>query len=135
MKNALFNGFLLTIILFFNLYGQCTSEPEETPAITLTGTWETYYFEHNGMDVSNQYKLNLRFSDQGKCFQILTKPGATVSELSSFHYNEAEGILTIGAARLQLVRYDGTSLRLRYLDGAQPAGYMQPWSADFIVLE
>jgi hypothetical protein len=132
MKNALFNGVLLCAALVLNVFGQCEREPEAPSAPVFDGIWETYYFEHNGMDVSDQYKMSLRFNDQHKCLQTLYKPGAILTAYLPYQYVESDHVLTIGTARLRLVRYDGASMHLRYLDGAQPDGFIQPWLADFI---
>lgn len=135
MKNPLKYFLLLALAALSNLYGTCTPDPVEPPANDLVGEWESYYFEHNGMDVTQQYQMILEFDDQGQCTQTLIKPGATLISTLQYAKNADGTTVNIGSANIYIDKNDGTTIRLRYLNGAQPDGFIEPWTADFLKTE
>jgi len=135
MKNSINLYLFLALVAFSNLYAECSPEPMDPPAADLVGKWESYYFESNSNDVTQQYQMTLQFDDQGQCVQTLVKPGATLSSTLQYAKNPDGTAVTIGSANLFIDKNDGSSIRLRYLNGAQPAGFIEPWTADFLRIE
>lgn len=133
MKNPIKFFLLLALAAFCNIYSECAPEPvyANQPANTLEGNWETNYFEHNGMDVTQQYQMTLQFDGQGLCVQTLMKPGATLSDTLQYTENAEGTMATIGSANISISENEGNSVRLRYLNGAQPDGFIEPWVAYF----
>ncbi len=135
MKNSINLYLFLALVAISNLYAECSPEPMDPPADDLVGKWESYYFESNSNDVTQQYQMTLQFDDQGQCVQTLVKPGATLSSTLQYAKNPDGTAVTIGSANLFIDKNDGSSIRLRYLNGAQPAGFIEPWTADFLRIE
>ncbi|GEM_PF-1535519 len=135
MKNSIKFYLFLALAAMSNIFAECTPDPIDPPADDLVGKWESYYFESNGMDVTQQYQMTLQFDDQGQCVQTLVKPGGTLSVTLQYAKNPDGTAVTIGSANLFIDKNDGSSIRLRYLNGAQPAGFIEPWTVDFLKIE
>ena len=135
MKNSIKVLLFLAVASLSNIYSECSPDPIDPPADELVGKWETTYFETNGNDVTQQYFMTLKFDDQGNCTQTLVKPGATLTATLAYSKSTDGKTLTIGSANLSIDNFDGTSIRLRYLNGTQQAGFISPWTADFLKTE
>ncbi|MFN0216029.1 MAG: hypothetical protein ACKVT2_17350 [Saprospiraceae bacterium] len=135
MKNSTKIYLFLALAAFSNIFAECSPEPMDPPADDLVGKWETTYFEHNGNDVTQQYQMTLHFDDQGQCVQTLIKPGGVLSSTLQYAKDPDGNVVTVGTAHLSIDKNDGTNIRLRYLNGAQPDGFIAPWTADFLRIE
>lgn len=135
MKNSINFYLFLALAALSNIYAECAPEPVDPPVDDLVGKWESYYFERNSLDVTQQYQMTLVFDEQGQCVQTLVKPEGTVSATLPYAKDTDGNSVSIGSAHLFIDQKDGSKMRLRYFNGAQPAGFIQPWTADFLKLE
>ena len=139
MKNSIKLFLLLTIVAFSNLFSECAPEPINQQNYILDfypkGKWESSYIGINGVDVTQQYKMTLHFDDLGQCVQTLVHGGTTLSDTLPYANSTDGTTITIGSANFFIGRADFEHIILTYFNGAQPAGFIDDWSAHFFRIE